>query len=1208
MKRLLRLLLYLGSIACLFACNQNELDSLQEQINALKSDQLATINAQVSSINLSIQMLQSTDTDLKSYIQTLQEQLPALQEADAELDKRIDALKTALKDDVSAAKAEVLAELGAYKTSVNNQIKSLNEAIAYLQEKDAALEDEIDSLKEYVDKQLAATKDWAAATFATLVQFNELSEDVAGIKVSVTSLQDDLKKTNEDLAKAAEDLKASIASLDASIQQQITDLTTNFNDALSSATDKITAEYQAAIGKAIQDSEASIKKWINEQLTGYYTIAETDEKLDALQKTLEGQLNTQKAYLEDLISSLSTTLTQKIAENRTLIDELSTNADTQSQLISANAASISSNAEAILQNAGNISKNAGDIETCNQLIAANLSLIEQNQTAIETNAGRLKDLDGQVSSNVTAIAKNAENIAQNAALISTNATAISNNAAAITQNASDILQLRNSLTATKKEITDAYTEAISKAISQLDGKLSSQMTSEINTAVSNLESRINEKIAGLTKRVSDIEDDIKGIHTQISEILADIASIHESITDLLNRIQSITVIPTVSDGSVAINRNYNDFNFEVYPLSVAQKLPELALSCFSMRAAQTIQTKSDISFTDMPVSKVSYADGILTVTASAADFDLDFFAGEHGESARLLITYDNISISSGYFSLSPITAIPVSSISLNMTELFLTEGETESLIVTVKPDNATDKTVTWTSSKESVATVDQNGKVEAVGVGIATITAKAGELTANCDVKVSDSSGVGNIPNNEIWYTTTDGKAITRPFYDESFGASFVSNVYENGQGIIKFDGPVTSIPFAAFLVPDGWTGNDTTGEECYGLRYVSKIALPNSVKTIKNEAFAGLESLEELSLPEGIETIEGSAIVACKKLNNIVIPSTVSSIGANFAGCTSLTSLKVAASNPIYDSRNNCNAVIETKNNTLIAGCEATIIPESVKAIGGWAFWGRAFSSIVIPSWVTEIGYYAVGDCTSLTSITVLCSNPPRGDQYMFNASTCPIFVPAGSVDAYKTAPYWSNDADRITAIPEAIDLGLSIKWASFNLGASAPEEKGDLFAWGEVVPKTEFSLNNYVFYSGYSGGHALFSKYVTKSGYGTYDGRATLMSKDDAACQLWGNDWRLPTKEEQDELRTSCSWEYTQINEIPGWKVTSKINNNWIFLPDNLFINGATRGQYWSSSLYNTNASAYLLDLMHEGGDADVYWSTCIRQNGIGIRPVSE
>jgi len=982
-------------------------------------------------------MLQSTDTDLKSYIQTLQEQLPALQEADAELDKRIDALKTALKDDVSAAKAEVLAELGAYKTSVNNQIKSLNEAIAYLQEKDAALEDEIDSLKDYVDKQLASSKDWAATTFATLVQFNDLSEDVAGIKVSVTGLQDDLKKTNEDLAKAAEDFKASVASLDASIQQQIADLTTNFNDALSSVTDKITAEYQAAIGKAIQDSEASIKKWINEQLTGYYTIAETDEKLDALQKTLEGQLNTQKAYLEDLISSLSTTLTQKIEENRTLIDELSTNADTQSQLISANAASISSNAEAILQNAGNISKNAGDIETCNQLIAANLSLIEQNQTAIETNAGRLKDLDGQVSSNVTAIAKNAENIAQNAALISTNATAISNNAAAITQNASDILQLRNSLTATKKEITDAYTEAISKAINQLDGKLSSQMTSEINTAVSNLESRINEKIAGLTKRVSDIEDDIKGIHTQISEILADIASIHESIRDLLNRIQSITVIPTVSDGSVAINRYYNDFNFEVYPLSVAQKLPELSLSCFSMRAAQTIQTKSDISFIDMPVSKVSYADGILTVTASAANFDLDFFAGEHGESARLLITYDNISISSGYFSLSTITVIPISSVSLNKADLFLTEGESESLIVTVKPDNATDKTVTWTSSKESVATVDRNGKVEAVGVGIATITAKAGELTANCDVKVSESSGGGNIPDNEIWYTTTDGATVTPNSL--SFGATILSNIYENGKGVITFDNPVSSIGNAAFkdctrlssiTIPEGITFIDRfafincsslseialpsslerIGESAFEKTALSLITIPTSCIRIDDYAFYGCDQLS-ISIPTQLEYLGSQSFCRCRINKDIVIPSGLTHIGVNpFRDCE-INSITVDANNPAYNSKNDCNAIIETATAKVITACKNTRLPVGVLEVGERAFNVKGIVSATIPSTVKIIHalafYY---DMTDLYCHPFVM--PKGGFETGLPNPEYVLHIPKGSSDKYTN---WKGSVEEI-------------------------------------------------------------------------------------------------------------------------------------------------------------------------------------------------
>ena len=703
-------------------------------------------------------------------------------------------------------------------------------------------------------------------------------------------------------------------------------------------------------------------------MTGYYTIAETDEKLDALQKTLEGQLNTQKAYLEDLISSLSTTLTKKIEENRTLIDKLSTNADTQSQLISANATSISSNAEAILQNAENISKNAGDIETCNQLIAANLSLIEQNQKAIETNAGRLKDLDGQVSSNVTAIAKNAENIAQNAALISTNATAISNNAAAITQNASDILQLRSSLTTTKKEITDAYTEAISKAISQLDGKLSSQMTSEINTAVSNLESSINEKIAGLTKRVTDIEDDIKGIHTQISAILADIASIHESITDLLNRIQSITVIPTVSDGSVAINRYYNDFNFEVYPLSVAQKLPELALSCFSMRAAQTIQTKSDITFTDMPVSKVSYADGVLTVTASAANFDLDFFAGEHGESARLLITYDNVSISSGYFSLTPVmSSAAVESVSLNKAELRLSIGEDETLIATVNPDNATDGTVTWTSSKESVAKVDQNGKVSAVGVGTASITAKAGERDATCSVVVSDSSSGGSIPNNEIWYSSTDGAIVTPN--SSSFGANIIANTYENGKGVITFDGPITNIGESAF-------------NYCTRL---SSVTIPDGVHRIGESAFGGCTSLSSVTIPDGVQSIGRRAFGSCS-FTTVSIPDSVIEFGyAPFSFCQNL--IAFTGNNGSSDSR------LFVRDGILITvacGIDVFEIEDTnIKSVAIGAFEGSKANRITLPYSVTKIGEAAFGYCRNLTQV-VLSKDLEEIPQYLF--TECPL------------------------------------------------------------------------------------------------------------------------------------------------------------------------------------------------------------------------
>ena len=128
-----------------------------------------------------------------------------------------------------------------------------------------------------------------------------------------------------------------------------------------------------------------------------------------------------------------------------------------------------------------------------------------------------------------------------------------------------------------------------------------------------------------------------------------------SITSLLNRIQSITVIPTRSDGSVGVSRYDASINFEIYPLSVAAQLPELPLSCFSLKAVSTIPTKSSVVLYNIPISFVSYSDGVFTVNVITQDLGEAFFMGKEGPSARLLITYDSVDISSGYFSLTPPT-------------------------------------------------------------------------------------------------------------------------------------------------------------------------------------------------------------------------------------------------------------------------------------------------------------------------------------------------------------------------------------------------------------------------------------------------------------------------------------------------------------------------------------------------------------------------
>ena len=162
-----------------------------------------------------------------------------------------------------------------------------------------------------------------------------------------------------------------------------------------------------------------------------------------------------------------------------------------------------------------------------------------------------------------------------------------------------------------------------------------------------------------------------------------------------------------------------------------------------------------------------------------------------------------------------------------------------------------------------------------------------------------------------------------------------------------------------------------------------------------------------------------------------------------------------------------------------------------------------------------------------------------------------------------------------------EWVDLGLSVKWATCNVGASKPEEYGDYFAWGEIQPKEVYNWSTYKW------------------------------NKDDAARANWGGAWRLPTKAEQDELREQCTWEEAVVYGIRCTKVTGP-NGNSIFLPkagynyDGILANAGGCGYYWSSSLYttDTNYACYLyFDSEYE--DWFYYHYRCCGQS---VRPVCQ
>ena len=287
---------------------------------------------------------------------------------------------------------------------------------------------------------------------------------------------------------------------------------------------------------------------------------------------------------------------------------------------------------------------------------------------------------------------------------------------------------------------------------------------------------------------------------------------------------------------------------------------------------------------------------------------------------------------------------------------------------------------------------------------------------------------------------------------------------------VSKGEGYSGNIVIPSSITPETYTFDviridNSAFYNCFNLKSVT---IPNSVTSIGDHAFSFCDGLTSITIPNSVTTIGNYAFSSCWGLTSIFISNSVTSIAEDaFYGCSkNLDSVEVESGNTQYDSRNDCNAIIETATNTLILGCKNTIIPNGVTKIGNLAFNGCvSLTSITIPYSVTIIGECAFEGCSAIEEMICESATPPTVYNRAFDQlpKTATLYVPVGAREAYARATGWSSFTN---IVEDDIKTGVESTLAD---DVNVSVENGNIIVNGANNAKVEvYSVNGQCIYNG--------------------------------------------------------------------------------------------------------------------------------------------